>query len=63
MKPVSSIAVALLVATGFAAPQRAARAQKLNNTVVATGAVALKTFTPVDSFFVNPTATQFTITL
>jgi hypothetical protein len=63
MKLAPSVVVALLVATGFAAPMRSARAQKLNNTVAVSGAVALKTFTPVDSFFVNPTATQFVITL
>jgi len=53
--------VALLVAA--AASAHSAGAQKLNNTVAVTGAVALKTFTPVDSFFVNPTVTQFVITL
>jgi hypothetical protein len=63
MKLAPSVVVALLAATGFAAPTRSVRAQKLNNTVAVTGAVALKTFTPVDSFFVNPTASQFVITL
>jgi len=63
MKLAPSTALALLVATGFAAPARTAHAQTLNTTLAVTSGVALKTFTPVDSLFVNPTASQFTITL
>jgi hypothetical protein len=62
MKLAPSVVVAL-VATGFAATTHSARAQKLNTTVTVSSTLALKTFTPVDSFFVNPTVTQFVITL
>jgi len=63
MKLAPSLVVPLLVAAGFAAPTHSGRAQTLSNTVSLTGAVTLKTFTPVDSLFVNPTASQFVITL
>jgi membrane-bound inhibitor of C-type lysozyme len=64
MKLASSMAVAVLAATGLVAVANSARAQKLpTSTVSTTSAVTLKTFTPVDSLFVNPTVTQFTITL
>ena len=57
-----SIIVASLAGTAIAVSAPLALAQTIATTV-ATGAVALKSFTPVDSLFVNPTATQFTITL
>src|SRR5215510_12638150 len=59
-----SIAVGLFAAAGLAAPARTTHAQKIPNTgIVTSAAVTLKTFTPVDSFFVNPTVSQFVIAL
>jgi hypothetical protein len=40
-----------------------AGAQVLSSTISTTSGVTLKTFTPVDSFYLNPTATSFSIAL
>lgn len=40
-----------------------AGAQTISTTISTTSGVTLKTFTPVDSLFPNPTATSFTIAL
>src|SRR5215475_171194 len=64
MNRISSIAVILLATVGLAASPRDTHAQKLPNSGIATSAaVTLKTFTPVDSLFVNPTVSQFNIAL
>ena len=63
MRIASSLRVALLAtATGIIIVS-VAGAQTLSNTISTTSGVTLKTFTPVDSFYLNSTATSYSIAL
>jgi hypothetical protein len=63
MRIASSLRVALLAtATGMIIVS-VAGAQTLSNTISTTSGVTLKTFTPVDSFYLNSTATSYSIAL
>jgi hypothetical protein len=62
MKGSPSIVIALLAAVGLTVPARSTHAQAVP---IVPSTVTLKTFTPIDSVFVNPspTTTKFVITL
>lgn len=55
------IGLVALSTTVFVGP--VARGQLPSTTISTTSGVTLKSFTPIDSLFLNPTATKFTISL
>jgi hypothetical protein len=63
MRTVSSLRVVLLATGAGMFMASIAGAQTISTTISTTTGVTLKTFTPVDSLFPNPTATSFTIAL
>jgi len=63
MRLASSLRVAALAGAAGMLMVSPARGQTLSSAISTTLNVTLKSFTPVDSFFVNPTATSFSIAL
>jgi hypothetical protein len=63
MRLASSLRVAALAGAAGMLIVSPARGQTLSSAISTTLNVTLKSFTPVDSFFVNPTATSFSIAL
>ena len=63
MQIASSLRAALLAAAAGMIMVSMAGAQVISNTIATTGAVTLKTFTPVDSFYLNSTASSYSIAL
>jgi hypothetical protein len=63
MRIASSLRVALLATVTGMILVSVAGAQILSTTISTTTGVTLKTFTPVDSFYLNSTATSYTISL
>ena len=63
MRIASSLRFAALAGAAGILVVSPVRAQTLSSTISTTLNVTLRTFTPVDSFFVNPTATSFSIAL
>jgi len=63
MRIASSLRVAALAGAAGMLIVSPVRAQTLSSPISTTLNVALKTFTPIDSFFVNSTATSFSIAL
>lgn len=63
MRTASSLRVVVLATAAGMLMASIAGAQTISTTISTTSGVTLKTFTPVDSLFPNPTATSFTIAL
>lgn len=63
MRIASSLRVALLATAAGLVIVSVTGAQTLSNTISTTTGVTLKTFTPIDSFYLNSTATSFSIAL
>lgn len=63
MRSALLLRAALLASVAAIVTASVSPAQTISTTISTTTSVSIKTFTPIDSVFINPTATSFTIAL